>query len=81
MSSSAMPAFRYRAHMLLVILAATLSVASCEQRCASEADRCYANCQSSTKCSHHCDGRSADCNALATRPATKSAFTLYGLPS
>ena len=64
---------RYRAHMLVVIVAATLSVsASCEQRCASDADRCYSNCRSSAKCSRTCEGRSVDCNARCSKAGAKA---------
>ncbi len=58
--------------MLALLVAATLTMpASCEARCASDADRCYANCKSSAKCSKHCEDRSTDCNARCAKDEAK----------
>jgi hypothetical protein len=58
--------------MLSLLVAATLTLpASCEARCASDADRCYANCNGSAKCSRHCGDRSKDCSAQCAKQEAK----------
>jgi hypothetical protein len=58
--------------MLALILASTLAAAgSCQERCATDSSRCYSSCNGGGQCTHHCDSRSIDCNALCAKDEKK----------